>query len=515
VAASHPLLRALRGPDDGPATWRISRWLLLRTLGVIFVFVFLTLYAQGPGLIGPQGIEPAGSFLSMLRERHGAGALYQAPTLFWLGSGDVFVRGVCVLGLAAAVGLILNLAPKLCALVAWLSYLSFSAAEDCSRIPLFFNFPPDHSALELAFLSIFLAPAALRPGAGAAAPTVPRWLLYLLLFRLMFGSGIAKILGGQPVWRDLSAIGIDYETRPHPAWTSHFLHSFPGWFHALSSGLTLLLEVVVPFFYFVPGRLRRFAGVSTILFMAAIQATGNYRWFNVVTIAVALPLLDDAALRRWLPRAFTRRFDGPAPPPRFAALRRAAFAPLAALLLVVGGSITLDGLWFPAGGPDLGLRQRLWQFPFRLVNKYALFGIIPTERRVLVIEGSQDGREWRPYEFHSNPGRLDKAPRHFAPFHHFLDFLVWFTAHTPVELMSHWFPTFLQRLLEGSRPVERLFEQVPFPDRPPRLIRVGVWVYRFSRSEERRRGVWWDRTYIGPYCPVVTLKDGKVVTADS
>ena len=59
--------------------------------------------------------------------------------------------------------------------------------------------------LEAGFLAIFLKPA------------YPRvWLFRWLLFRLMFESGAVKLLSGDPSWRNLTALGVHYETQPLP-----------------------------------------------------------------------------------------------------------------------------------------------------------------------------------------------------------------------------------------------------------------------------------------------------------
>jgi hypothetical protein len=45
-------------------------------------------------------------------------------------------------------------------------------------------------------------------------------------------------------------------------------------------------------------------------------------------------------------------------------------------------------------------------------------------------------------------------------------------------------------------------------------VRATVYDYRFSDPAARRKtGAWWVRTRTGPYCPVLTLEDGKLTTA--
>ena len=42
--------------------------------------------------------------------------------------------------------------------------------------------------------------------------------------------------------------------------------------------------------------------------------------------------------------------------------------------------------------------------PFRMVNSYGLFAVMTTERREIIVEGSNDGVNWLPYEFKYKPG---------------------------------------------------------------------------------------------------------------
>jgi hypothetical protein len=70
---------------------------------------------------------------------------------------------------------------------------------------------------------------------------------------------------------------------------------------------------------------------------------------------------------------------------------------------------------------------------------------------------------------------------------------MWFVPLGP-QRQSGWFFAFLQRLLEGSPPVLALLEHNPFPERPPRYIRVMAYEYHFTDREIRRAtGAWWRR----------------------
>jgi hypothetical protein len=49
------------------------------------------------------------------------------------------------------------------------------------------------------------------------------------------------------------------------------------------------------------------------------------------------------------------------------------------------------------------------KFPYLAFN-YGLFARMTTKRIEVIIEGSEDGRNWIPYHFKYKPGELTKAP---------------------------------------------------------------------------------------------------------
>src|SRR5919198_5237729 len=128
------------------------RWIWLRALGLIFLSAFYSLAFQITGLVGPRGILPAGEYLPEVRRVFGAAkALWFAPTLFWISASDAALLAVTLLGAAASVLLVLNLAPRVCIGVAGVCFLSFiGSAQD------FASYQSDGMLLEAAFISLFL-----------------------------------------------------------------------------------------------------------------------------------------------------------------------------------------------------------------------------------------------------------------------------------------------------------------------------------------------------------------------
>src|SRR6266496_1783807 len=287
-------------PADPPA-YLLSRWLFLRLLGAVYLIAFVSLAVQVSGLLGERGILPAGSFLQRAHALYGGAAYRLFPTLCWLGAGDGMLKLLAWGGVALAVLLIAGVAPAPVLLLLWMCYLSLSVAGQA-----FLWFQWDGLLLETGLLAVLYAPSQLLPSLErerAPSRTV-RWLVWLLLFKLMFLSGITKLASGDPTWRHLTALDYHFWTQPLPPWTAWYAQRLPGWVH---KGMTLgmfAIELGVPWLIFAPARLRRLRVVACALLVLGqlgIAVTGNYGFFNLLAIVLCVPLLDDAVLRPVLP----------------------------------------------------------------------------------------------------------------------------------------------------------------------------------------------------------------------
>lgn len=482
-------------PAPAPAHALVCR-LFLRLLGLVYLIAFLSLLVQVEGLIGSRGILPIAELLEWARAQTGPERYWLLPTLCWLDAGDGFLFFLCGCGAALAGLLLLEIAPAPVLVLLWAFYLSLVNAGQ-----IFLGYQWDSLLLEAGFLAIFLAPLDPRPRADWRPSPIALWLLRWLLFRLMFSSGVVKLRSGDPSWRGLSALRFHYETQPLPTWAGWHVHQLPVWFHTLSCALMFVTELAVPFLVFAPRRFR-FAGCGALLaFQILIATTGNYCFFNLLTIALCLLLLDDAAL----PRRWRERTAPAAPSRRPRAWPRWVLAPVAGVVLTVSGADLLAtlGLGLPWPAPLVALERAVG--PFRTINGYGLFAVMTTSRPEIVVEGSDDGMTWRPYEFKWKPGDLRRAPAFVAPHQPRLDWQMWFAALGTCE-RNPWFIRFLVRLQEGSPPVVRLLAGNPFPQAPPRRIRSTLYDYRFTGLEARRKdGAWWRREPLGPYCPELPL----------
>src|ERR1043165_3161316 len=108
----------------------------------------------------------------------------------------------------------------------------------------------------------------------------------------MFESGAVKLLSGDPTWRNLTALTYHYETQPLPTPPAWYAHQLPVLFHKASVVGVFLVELIVPFLFFTTRRLRMIAASMTIGLQVAIAFTGNYTFFNLLTILLCMFVFD-------------------------------------------------------------------------------------------------------------------------------------------------------------------------------------------------------------------------------
>ena len=317
----------------------------------------------------------------------------------------------------------------------------------------------------------------------------------------MFLSGVTKILSGDPTWRQGTALDFHFETQPLPPWTAWYAHHWPVWIHHALTWWTLAVELGAPWLLLLPARFQRtrLAGVLAIaLLQVGIAATGNYGFFNLLTLALCLPALG-AAPPVWEDRQDAELETGidealAVGPDRHAGPARAQHAE-------PGSGDHLHAARRPRGRMVAGWGDRVmgWVEPFRSVNGYGLFRVMTTERPELVLEGSSDGARWEAYDFRYKPGDVERRPGFVAPFHPRLDWQLWFAALSPGQSVG-WLQRLGEELRAGTPEVLALLGHDPFPGKPPQFVRAVLYDYRFSTPEQRRRtGAWWVRTLEGTF----------------
>jgi hypothetical protein len=459
-----------------------SRFLLERALALIYLVAFLVAVNQFVPLLGENGLLPVREFVQAVPFR-------SSPSLFFFAPSDSAFRAAAWMGIVLSCFAFSSYPARLGWPVAgavwaalWVLYLSFVNVGQ-----IFYGFGWETFLLEAGFLAIFAGSSRMEPN------RVLMWMWRWLTFRVMFGAGLIK-LRGDSCWRDLTCLDYYFETQPIPNSLSWYFHWLPKTVDHGGVLINHFAELIVPFGLFLPQPVASIAALLIIAFQLVLIVSGNLSWLNWLTVAVAIPAIDD----RWLSWIPVRR---PELRPESNGHRIAVYA-LAVLIVVLSLGPLLNML-SPAQVMNTSFE------PFHLVNTYGAFGSITRERHEIVIEGSDDPEPtertiWREYEFRGKPGDPLRRPPQLAPYHLRIDWLMWFAAMDSPE--SHpWFTALLVKLLEGDPATLSLLRVNPFPDHPPRIIRAEYFAYHFTTPEERRRsGRWWTREPLGLYFPPVS-----------
>jgi len=481
-----------------PTFYDARSW-FLRWLAVVYLIAFTSFWMQADGLIGENGVMPVGPWLDAVRTHFGTESYRLFPTLCWFNSSNGFVQALCAAGTGLSLLLFAQVAPVFCLFVLWVLYLSVTVAGQ-----LFMSFQWDALLLETGFLSIFLAPLRWLPARRSRPPVSPwaRFLLQWLLFRLMFMSGVVKLTSGDESWWDLSALRYHYETQPLPTPLGWWAAQAPAWFQAASVIVLFIVELILPFFLFGPRRARLLGAAGIITLQVLIALTGNYGFFNLLTVGLCLLAVDDAVWPGTRPAGTgtpkTGRHGRPWP--------SWILIPVTVATLFFSGPLLWTAFFPEAQLPAFFANAYACIEPFQSLNSYGLFRVMTKTRPEIIVEGSSDGTTWIPYEFKYKIGDRNRAPPIVAPFQPRLDWQMWFAALDDVR-GEQWFVNFLVRLLQGSPAVLNLLQTNPFPAGPPRYVRATLFQYHFTTLAERHRtGAWWRRDQAQTYCPILTLQ---------
>lgn len=467
--------------NDTSIYW-LTRLLLQRGLGLIYLMGFLVALNQFRPLCGDRGLLPARDYMRLVPFR-------QSPSIFYFIGGDRAyavcawigtVLSILVLtGIAEAHGVAVSMTAWFLLWALYLSYVNIGQT--------FYAFGWESLLLEAGFLAIFLGPAGMQPS------WVVIWLFRWLAFRVMFGAGMIK-MRGDPCWRDLTCLDYHFETQPMPNPLSRLFHRLPEPVHRCGVAFNHVAELALPVLFFAPQPVAGIAGIGSVLFLLSIIISGNFAWLNWLAAILCLSTIDQSLLSPLL------SIHSPSllpPPPLFQA--------------AVWGLALLVALKSIEPARNLLSRGQIMNTsfdPFHLVNTYGAFGSITRERFEIVLEGTDEETvtattRWKEYEFRGKPGNPARMPPVIAPYHLRLDWLMWFAA-MPSRYLPVWLIHLAAKLLEGDRGALRLMKENPFPQRPPRFVRGLYYRYRFGKKR------WWDRELIGTYLPPLSLHDGTM-----
>ncbi|MGH3675570.1 MAG: lipase maturation factor family protein [Mycobacterium sp.] len=469
-----------------PEYW-FAREVLQTGIAAIYAIAFMSAARQFRPLIGQHGMLPVPQYLAHTSFR-------AAPSVFHLHYSDRFFAVLSWFGAMLSLAVVAGAtdyvplpAAMLIWLVIWLLYLSIVNVGQS-----WYGFGWESMLLEAGFLAMLLGNDEIAP------PVLVIWLMRWLLFRVEFGAGLIKLRGDR-CWRDLTCLYYHHETQPMPGPLSWFFHHLPRPLHRVEVAVNHFSQLAVPVMLFAPQPVGSAAAAIVIVTQLWLVGSGNFAWLNWLTIVLAFSAVDNSSAALLLPLSAPPEL--PAPQPWFAGL-------------VIAVAVLMVCLSYWPARNLISKRQRMnFSFnPFHLANTYGAFGTISRTRDELVIEGTDEPAvteqtTWKEYEFKGKPGDVRRLPPQWAPYHLRLDWLMWFAALSPAYAQQ-WLFRLLSRLLENDKPTVKLLRRNPFPDTPPRYVRVRLYHYRFTTWQElRRERAWWHRSLVGEYVSPLALEE--------
>jgi hypothetical protein len=494
-----------QGPEAvTPPTYWLTRFIILRLLGVIYAVAFLVAINQLLPLIGSDGLLPVGIYFKQVGESLGStrAGFMQLPSIFWFSHSDTALLTVAWIGFVLSCIVAIGFANAPLLTLLWLLDMSIVHAGQ-----EWYGYGWEIQLLETGFLSIFLCPLIdMRPFPRRAPPFQVIVLFRWLIFRIMIGAGLIK-LRGDKIWRNATALYYHFETQPLPGPLSRWFHFLPRTVLKIGVWFNFLAELVAPLFIFWPRIARHLAGSVIILFQLALIISGNLSFFNWLTILPALACFDDGFWSKILPRQLVRKAES-------AAANSFASRPM----LVTAWALTIL-IAFLSIRPVLNMlssRQIMnTSFdPLELVNTYGAFGTVGQERYNVIFEGTMDdtpgdSANWKPYIYKALPVELDKQPPQIAPYQLHLDWQMWFAAMaTPNEYP--WTIHLVWKLLHNDTDALSLFADNPFPGKPPKFIRAVLYIYTFAKPDNPN-GLWWKRERINEWIPATSVSDPSLL----
>ncbi|KAJ8006690.1 hypothetical protein DPEC_G00109840 [Dallia pectoralis] len=287
---------------------RLPRHMFLWIMALIYMLAFASLYVQIPGLYGNEGVLPVRKMEpNMSDSKPVLEQLHDHPSLLWLMprlgldlDAQQLMELLCLTGLLLSLGatLLEPLRDSMVFFCLWALYLSL-----CQVGQDFLNFHWDSLLLEAGFLAVLIAPLNLlwRRAVFRHHDAMIFWLARWLLFRLTFGSGVAKLANHCPNWWGLTAAKHMVETQGIPSPLSWFLLQLPDWYLKLGTVSLLVTEIAMPFLYFAPIRCLRLAAFYLqAAYQVKLMLYGNHGFLPLLSLALTFSLLDDDHVSYWL-----------------------------------------------------------------------------------------------------------------------------------------------------------------------------------------------------------------------
>ncbi len=493
----------LQGSNKPPTYW-LTRFMILRLLGIVYAVAFIVAVEELVPLIGSHGLTPLGIYLNEITNALGSKltSFFRLPSLFWFWHSDTALLTISWIGFLLSLIVVAGFANAPLLTVLWILYMSIVHIGQG-----WYGYGWEIQLIETGFLAIFLCPLLdMRPFPKREAPLPIIILFRWLIFRIQLGAGLIKLRGDE-VWRKATALYYHFETQPIPGPLSRWFNFLPRILLRAGVWFNWLAEVVSPFFVFWPRLGRHMAGVIILSFQVTLILSGNLSFLNWLTIIPALACFDDRFWSKLLPRFLVRKAE-------IARDRAEESKSMIVTAWVVTALVAVLSIQ-----PVVNLlspRQIMnTSFdPLDLVNTYGAFGSVGKDRWNVVFEGtsdndSTDNANWKPYIYKGLPVLLDKRPPQIAPYQLHLDWQMWFASMSSPSQYP-WTLNLIWKLLHNDPGAVRLFASNPFPGRPPHYIRAVMYRYSFAKPGNPG-GNWWTRDHVSLWLPPLSADDPRLI----
>ena len=386
------------------------------------------------------------------------------------------------------------------ALLAWVSFLSITSIGGD-----FFVIIIDLFLAEVGFLAIFSTYYLNKQG---QIPKLIGLAFQVLNFRLWFCMGINKFYMPLDVWTDFSFFDYYFHAQPMPSALAPLFDDFPKALKTVAHMGLLIAELIVPFFVFGGKYFRLLAFYCFVLISVLIQLSGNFGYFNILSIVLAILILKDRDLHLLVLHSGEGTVNTKKP-----------------LFWLVKGIISYQILLqvmycFYVFNPKPYSYQNHFNYLFtpkstgskpnkfvanvfkwleywRMCNPYGVFKGIPYKHLEIRLSGSKDSISWKPYKFKYLPSGLTDYLGFYAPFYPRLDHLFFYETiasqnykWNPLNKFNTnqntWYCSFISKLLENNKQISKLLLENPFKDgNLPNFIKAEVFALRFSETKHR------------------------------
>jgi hypothetical protein len=482
----------------------LTRFMILRLLGIIYAVAFLVLINEIVPLIGSEGLTPLNIYVKEIKNALGStgAGFMRLPSLFWFFDSDTSLLTFAWIGFILSLVVVAGYANVPILAILWFLYMSFVHVGQ-----EWYGYGWEIQLTETGFLAIFLCPLLdMRPFPKHPPPFPIIVLFRWLIFRIMIGSGLIKIRGDE-IWRNGTALYYQFETQPIPGPLSRWFHFLPRAVLKMGVWFNFLAELVAPLFVFWPRVARHIAGVVIVLFQISIILSGNLSFLNWLTIVPALACFDDGFWSKILPAALVKRA-------KIAEENAVPSRPMLTTAWVVTALVALLSIQPAFNLISPAQVMNTSYDPFDLVNTYGAFGTVGQERLNVVFEGTEDenpndSSDWKPYIYRGLPVLLNKRPPQIAPYQLHLDWQMWFASMaTPQEYP--WTYKLIWKLLHNDPKITSLFASNPFKDKPPKYIRAELYRYSFAKPGNAK-GLWWKREKLGNWIQPLSMNDTTLI----